>query len=460
MKRISHRMVFLLVLMAMLAVGLAVFAIQYGMYADDWVTFSGSPHVYTGSNLSTGQVTDRNGVLLLENSGGRVYAEDAALRRSTMHLLGDRFGYISAPVLNAYADELVGFSPVNGLYSAVEQGSTAELTVYAEVQKAALAELEGRKGTIGIYNYQTGEILCAVTTPTYDPDAMPDVEGDETGAYDGVYLNRLFQTTYVPGSIFKIITAAAALETLEDARTMTFTCTGSCEIGGDTINCNGVHGTVTLQQALGKSCNVAFGQLAVQLGAETLTAYAEKFGITEALSFDGITTAAGSFDLTGAADSQIAWAGIGQYTDLINPCQYLTVLGAIANDGVAVQPHLMKSVQNGLLTSYEAETSRQPAVLEAESAQQLSEMMRWTVTDIYGAWQFPDLYVCAKSGTAELGPETTPHATFAGFIRDEQYPLAFVVIVEHGGSGSAACAPIAGRVLQACVDAMDREAKN
>ena len=460
MKRISHRMVFLLVLMAMLAVGLILFAVQYGMHAGDWVTFSGSPHVYSGGNLSSGQVTDREGVLLLENGDGRSYSTDAALRRSTMHLLGDRYGYISAPVLNAYAHELVGFSPVNGLYSVTEQGSTAELTVYAEVQKAALAELEGRKGTIGIYNYKTGEILCAVTTPTYDPDAMPDVEGDPTGAYDGVYLNRLFQTTYVPGSIFKIITAAAALETLENAETMTFTCSGSCEIGGDTINCNGVHGTVTLQQALGKSCNVAFGQLAVQLGAETMTEYAEKFGITQPLQFDGITTAAGSFDLEGAADSQIAWAGIGQYTNLINPCQYLTVLGAIANDGGPVQPHLMKAVRSGVLTGYKANTQELPAVLKPETARVLSEMMHRTVTDVYGAWQFPDLYVCAKSGTAELGPEETPHATFAGFIRDEQYPLAFIVIVEHGGSGSAACAPIAGRVLQVCVDAMDREAKN
>lgn len=460
MKRISHRMVFLLVLMAMLAVGLSLFAIQYGMHADEWVIFAGSPHVYSGGNLSSGQVTDREGVLLLENTDGRSYSADTALRRSTMHLLGDRYGYISAPVLNAYAHELVGFSPINGLYSVAEQGSTAELTVYAEVQKAALAELEGRKGTIGIYNYKTGEILCAVSAPTYDPDAMPDVDGDTTGAYDGVYLNRLFQTVYVPGSIFKIITAAAALETLENAETMTFHCTGSCEIGGDTVNCNGVHGTVNLQQALGKSCNVAFGQLAVQLGAETMTEYAEKFGITQPLQFDGIVTAAGSFDLEGAADSQIAWAGIGQYKDLVNPCQYLTVLGAIANDGRPVQPHLMKAVHNGTLTGYEAKTKRMPEVLEVEAAQKLSAMMHSAVTDVYGAWQFPDLYVCAKSGTAELGPETTPHATFAGFIRDEQYPLAFVVIVEHGGSGSAACAPIAGRVLQACVDAMDREAKN
>ena len=238
---------------------------------------------------------------------------------------------------------------------------------------------------------------------------------------------------------------------------MTFTCTGSCEIGGETITCNGYHGTVTLAQALGHSCNVAFGQLAVQLGAETLEAYAEKFGITGSLTFDGLTTAAGSYDLEGAVDSQIAWSGIGQYTDLINACQYLTAMGAIANGGAAARPYLMQEVDGGLLTGYTARTELLDPMIGAEAAQSLAAMMHQAVLERYGAWQFPDLYVCAKSGTAELGPASTPHATFAGFVQDETYPLAFIVIVEHGGSGSAACAPIAGQVLHACVEVLRAE---
>jgi len=325
------------------------------------------------------------------------------------------------------------------------------------VQKTAQAALAGRKGTIGVYNYKSGEILCAVTAPTYDPDHMPDVENDSTGMYDGVYLNRFFQTAYVPGSIFKVLTAAAALETLENADTMTFSCNGSCEIGGDTINCNGVHGTVTLEQALGHSCNVAFAQLAVQLGPETMTEYARRFGINSALSFDGLTTAAGSFDLEGAADSQIAWAGIGQHTNLVNACQYMTVMGAIANGGAAAKPYLMKEVDGGLLTGYKAKTEMLEPMIGQEASNQLAAMMHLAVQERYGAWLFPDLYVCAKSGTAELGPNQTAHATFSGFIRDEDYPLAFIVIVEHGGSGSATCAPIAGQVLHACVEAMKAE---
>ncbi len=457
MKRISHRMVFLIVLVAALLLGILAFTVHYFFRSDDWVVFSGSPHVYTGNNLSSGRVTDRSGTLLLDSTDGRSYSEDAALRSATMHLLGDRFGYISSPVLNEYADELVGFSKVNGLYSLTDASNTAVLTISAQVQKTAQAALAGRKGTIGVYNYKTGEILCAVTSPTYDPDNMPDVENDATGAYDGVYLNRFFQTSYVPGSIFKLVTSIAALENIPDITQRTFTCSGTWEIGGDTIICNGVHGTLTFQEALAHSCNVAFGQLAVELGPETMTAYAEQLGVTESLKFDGVTTAAGSFDLEGAADSEIAWSGIGQYTDLVNPCQYMVLMGAIANGGQAAIPHLMARVEGGLTDRYTARTAYTETLMDAAAASQLADMMRYNVVNMYGAGQFPDLKVCAKSGTAELGPGTTPNATFAGFIQDENYPLAFIVIVENGGSGSATCAPIAGQVLNACVAAMQNE---
>ena len=450
-------MILLIVLMAVLAVGVGIFLVNYLIHADEWVVFSGSPHVYTGSNLSTGTVTDRHGELLLDSTEDRIYAADPGLRKATMHLLGDRFGYISAPLLHAFADEMVGFTPVQGLYSPAQQNSQAVLTISAAAQKTALEALQGRKGTIGVYNYKTGEILVAVTSPTYDPDNMPDVEGDSTGAYSGVYLNRFFQTSYVPGSIFKCVTTIAALETMPDVLSKTFHCEGSCVIGADTINCNGVHGTIGLERALATSCNVAFAKLAVELGSDVLQTYAEKLGVTSALSFDGITLARGNFDLSGAAESEIAWAGIGQYTNLVNACQYLTVMGTIANGGQAAQPYLMAEVKDSLGRGYEAQTVMLGKVLDTPACEKLSEMMRANVVNMYGQWQFPDLYVCAKSGTAELGPNEMPHATFSGFIRDENYPLAFIVIVENGGSGSATCAPIAGQVLHACVEALRAE---
>ena len=149
-------MIFLIVLMTVLALGIGFFTAQYFIHADEWVVFSGSPHVYAGGNLSTGTVTDRNGTLLLDSTDGRTYSQDVDLRRATMHLLGDRFGYISAPVLNDYSDELVGFSHVNGLYSLGDVSNQAVLTIDASAQKTAQAALAGRKGTIGVYNYKTG----------------------------------------------------------------------------------------------------------------------------------------------------------------------------------------------------------------------------------------------------------------------------------------------------------------
>lgn len=455
MKRISNRMIFLIVLMAVLALGTVLFLGSYLLNADDWVVFSGSPHVYMGTNLSSGVVTDRGGNLLLDSTDGRTYSADEALRKATLHLLGDRYGYISAPVLGDYADELVGFDLVNGLYSLADVTNQATLTIDATVQKTAQAALSGRKGTIGVYNYKTGELLCAVTSPTYDPDNVPDISGDTSGAYEGVYLNRFTQSTYVPGSIFKIVTTAAALETVEGVEDMTFTCYGAYDLAGGRVTCEAAHGTQTLAKALTNSCNCAFAQIAQLVGGENMTAYVEKFGITQSVSLDGITTAAGHYDVAEAAPGELAWSCIGQHTDLINPCAYLTFLGAIANDGQGAQPYVVDSVTVGSGTTYQAKTTLGQRIMSRELAQTLQQMLRNNVVEKYGADNFAGLTVCAKSGTSQLGGGLTSNAMFAGFCTDEEYPLAFLAVVEQGGYGASTCIPILSQVLAACKSAMD-----
>ncbi len=452
MKQISKRALCALAVAGVLLLGALVFVAVYLVRGDDWIVFSGSPHVYTNGNLDAGIVTDRDGTTLLEQTdGARSYAADLTVREATLHLLGDRYGNISSTILEQYADLLIGYNPITGIYRARDERNTLRLTVSAEVQAAALEALGGRAGTVGVYNYKTGEILCAVTAPTYDPDNVPDIAGDTTGAYSGAYLNRLTQATYVPGSIFKVLTAAAALETIEDIEEQTFYCAGTLDIGGDTITCSGVHGTVTLEQALAHSCNCAFAEIALEVGADTLTEYAARAGLLDSYSFDGITTPAGNFDLTDAANSEIAWAGIGQYTDLVSPLGYMVFMGAVAGGGQAAEPYLADAVvaQSGRET-YSAEVRMTDSMLSAQTAERLQEMMRNNVVSIYGAQQFGDLTVCAKSGTAEVGGGLSPHATFAGFVLDDDCPLAFIVVVENAGSGSGVCAPIAAAVLRAC----------
>ena len=457
MNRVSKRAWVILVVATLIAAALLGFFVLYFFKAGDWVTFPGSPHLYSGVNPNTGIVTDRNGVQLLDATDERTYAEDVTLRESLIHLLGDRYGYIEAPLLGNYSDKLVGYNVITGLFHTEEQVSTAQLSLSASAQAAAYSALSGQKGTVGVYNYQTGEILCAVTSPSYDPDNVPDIENDTTGAYDGVYVNRFFNATYTPGSIFKVLTTAAALEQVPGITEQTFTCEGSTIVGGELINCTGTHGTQTLGEALSNSCNVAFAEITRQVGKETMTKYAEMAGISSKLTFDGITTVAGNFDVSDASEPSLCWSGIGQYTDLINPCQYMVFMGMVANGGSAAQPYLMQEITRDGSAQYSAGTTMLESGLQEETTETIAEMMRDNVLYSYDSSLFPDLYVCAKSGTAETQEGKSPNAMFAGFIKDSRYPLAFIVVVEEGGYGSQVAAPIAGQVLSACIADMDQE---
>ena len=454
MKKVSGRAIFPLILAIVLLAGTVLLCVRYFAKADEWVTFSGSPHVYTGVNLDGGVVNDRDGTLLLDSTDGRTYSADAVTRTATMHLLGDRYGYIQAPLLGSFADDMIGFDKINGLYGAEGTEANAALTLSAAAQTAAYQALGNYHGTVGVYNYKTGEILCAVTSPSYDPDNMPDVDADTSGAYDGVYVNRFFQAAYTPGSIFKIVTLAAAIETVPDWENLTFTCEGKTIIGGQEIICEGVHGTITLKQALAHSCNVAFGELAGKVGTKALMEYAEKLGLSESFECDGIPVKAGTVDLKDADAGDLAWAGIGQYTDQVNALTFMRAMGRIAGGGTGAEPYLMAKITRGEKTAYEAKTETSSRALKAETAAKLTEYLRNNVATMYGDWQFGGLNVCAKSGTAEHEGKTAD-AMFAGFCVDENCPLAFVVFVENGGSGSAVAAPIAAKVLQVCAAAMN-----
>lgn len=455
MKKVSGRAIFPLILAIVLLAGTVLLCVRYFAKADEWVTFSGSPHVYTGVNLDGGVVNDRDGTLLLDSTDGRTYSADAVTRTATMHLLGDRYGYIQAPLLGSFADDMIGFDKINGLYGAEGTEANAALTLSAAAQTAAYQALGNYHGTVGVYNYKTGEILCAVTSPSYDPDNMPDIDADTSGAYDGVYVNRFFQAAYTPGSIFKIVTLAAAIETVPDWENLTFTCEGKTIIGGQEIICEGVHGTITLKQALAHSCNVAFGELAGKVGTKALMEYAEKLGLSESFECDGIPVKAGTVDLKDADAGDLAWAGIGQYTDQVNALTFMRAMGRIAGGGTGAEPYLMAKITRGEKTAYEAKTETSSRALKAETAAKLTEYLRNNVATMYGDGQFGGLNVCAKSGTAEHEGKTAD-AMFAGFCVDENCPLAFVVFVENGGSGSAVAAPIAAKVLQVCAAAINR----
>ena len=437
--------------------GLLFFVWEYVTQAESWVSFSGSPHLYNSSNIGCGTITDRSGNLLLDISQGRTYSDDANTRKSTLHWLGDKKGFISASTVSTYAASMVGYDRINGVYNASDEGGNARLTLSAKVQNAALEAMGNRKGTVGVYNYKTGEILCALTTPTYDPENVPDIANDTTGAYDGVYLNRFLQSAYVPGSIFKIVTLSAALDCVPGIESMTFPCRGKIEYGTEAVTCEKAHGTQTLKQAFANSCNCAFAQIAEKVGKNNMVKYVKQFQVTQKLSFDGSTTAAGNYDISDTGAVSFAWSCIGQHSDLVNPARYMTFMGTIAGRGVAAEPYLMAKVTNGGDTTYEAKTKKTDRLMSESVADIVAAYMRNNVKTVYGDGNFGGLPVCAKSGTSQLGGDQKSNAMFAGFVDSEQYPLAFIVVVENGGYGSHTCVPVISKVLSVCKTVMDAE---
>ena len=455
MNRVASR-AFITVLLALLLVaGLGFFVAEYVGNAPDWVMFPGSPHVYSGGNLGCGTVVDAEGTTLLDLNNGRTYASSEALRKATVHWLGDRYGSYRASALPAHAAELAGPALANGVSAYGDKAGTARLTLSGAVQTAALEAMEGKKGTVAVYNYETGAILCAVTTPSYDPDDVPDVENDNSGRYEGMYVNRFTQSVYVPGSIFKIVTLAAALEEFSDAEDMTFSCSGALELEGGRITCESAHGSQSLKEAFRNSCNCAFGELALEIGAKKMEKYVDAFGVTDSITFDGIETASGNYQASGGSEAQIGWSGAGQYNDQINPCAFLNFVGAIAGGGRGANPYVVENILVGNTRTYTAKTQKGTSVVSADTAETVAEYMRNNVKNKYGDDYFPGLFVCAKTGTAEVGGDKKPNAMLAGFVADGEYPLAFIVCVEDGGYGAQVCLPIASRVLAECVESLD-----
>ena len=454
MRNIERRAIICLLLVAALLLGLAIFAFRFVANGGDWVSFSANRHLYNSSGqLSVGRILDRDGDVLswVEEDGSRSYYANSIVRTATLHAVGDAAGRIGTSALSAFGDRLSGYNLLTGVYSPLGQGNDLYLTLDARLNYIAYQALGGKKGAVGVYNYKTGEVLCMVSAPSFDPTNPPS-DLEENPAYEGAYINRFLSGTFVPGSVFKTVTLAAALEQLPNLESRTFTCTGSTVVGGDVVTCPYAHGDMDISGALAQSCNGVFAQLAVELGPDVMQKYTEKAGLFSSYSVNGIRTAAGSADFSGT-ENQLGWAGVGQSKDLVNPCALMVYMGAIANGGKAAVPQLILQTRSslGFPTSLYL-TSRTSTLIASDTAETLADMMAQNVAETYGADRFPNMDVCAKSGTAEVGGGKAPTAWFTGFLRNEDAPYAFVVMVEEGGSGASVAGSVATQVLDALVN--------
>ena len=428
MKKLTNRAFSVLLLASLIIVGMLVYLIRYVDDGRDWAL------AYSRANDgSTGTITDRNGLVLARFDGtGNYFAEDPALRIANYHITGDYWGRTGTGLLSIYDAALQGYSPLTGV--SLAKDTVVNLCVDAELNRRAYEVLDGRRGAVLLCNYRTGELLSMVSSPAVDPaDADPSPG-------DGAYINRCLSASFVPGSVFKLITAAAAIENIPDLDSRIFSCEGAVEMGSVTITCSGTHREQTFEQALSNSCNVAFSQLAVSLGHDTMLRYVRQYGFLDGHSLDGIPTAAGKFPMDYTGDPELGWAGIGQSTDLVCPYSLLRFVSAVANDGMLCEPKLIQG-----------EPVQEVQLLASDTADQLRRIMHYTVVNHYGGeGSFPGLSLCAKTGTAERG-DGTSNAWFTGFLLDDKHPYAFVVLIEQGGGGLQAAGSAANLILQYAV---------
>ena len=445
-KKVKNRAFYTLVLVAAVIAGLGFYIVRYAVSGSKWASAAFNPAVYSGGALKAGTLTDRSGVVLADvTDGKRTFANNADVRRSTLHVTGDKQGNIGTGALAVYAPELMGYNIFTGAHSRTGEGKRIALTIDSQLSVEAYKALNGRRGAVMVMNYETGEVLCMVSNPSFDPSNPPgNIDSDPR--YEGVYLNRAISSAFTPGSTYKLLTAAASIECISDIYEREFVCEGALKTEHGTVTCNRTHGKLTFEEALTVSCNSTFGELALELGADKLAEYARKYGLSERTEVGGIKTAKGNFDKAAPDTADLAWSGVGQYNNAVCPAAMLRFVGAVANGGRAVEMNLL--MKTGVSSFFSAGSTR---IMRKDTARQLGEMMDYSVHQKNVVRNFPGLELHAKTGTAEVGGGKNSHAWFVGYITNEGYPLAFVVIVENGGGGFAVASPIANRVLQAAI---------
>ncbi|MEF9987566.1 MAG: penicillin-binding transpeptidase domain-containing protein [Christensenella sp.] len=425
------------------------------VYGDQWFTTPYNPRISASKNIeNAGAIYDRNGVpLAYTENGERKYAEGEDMRRSVSHIVGDIYGK-SLGAETLFAKYLYGYDQnvadkFNSAQSG-QHGGDVYLTIDANLSEYIYDNMKPEPGAVVLLNYETGEVLASVSKPTFDPYTAKE-DTDETGAK---FINRVTQGLYPPGSTMKILTTAAAIENgVTDLET---DCAQSAIIEGQNITCpkEGGHGHMDLKSAFEQSCNVYFGELAVELGDARMLDTAGKFAYNYNFKFPDFTLYNSKFDVSGNK-GDLAWGGIGQYKDLITPMHNAMISAGVANGGVIMQPNTLKDVKYGGQSSFNYHPTEFKQIMPQDTAAQIVDLMRGAVTDGTASKANVDgVTVCGKTGTAEYTEEgqIKNHSWFVGFLEDSAHPLAIAVIGEGAGFGSSYATPLAGKILGHAVD--------
>ncbi|MBQ8136864.1 MAG: hypothetical protein IJ174_05455, partial [Clostridia bacterium] len=313
-----------------------------------------------------------------------------------------------------------------------------------------------KRGAVCVMNYQTGEVIALLSFPDFDP--MGDLQAVRQNAGQPFY-NRATQGLYAPGSTFKIVTMSTMLDAFPDAAQREYLCTGDLELSGALITDAGTdlerqvfvrHGNITLERAFRVSCNNTFARAALEAGDLRLKRMAERFGFNVNFLFRDLVVENSSYPTENRTDREVAMTGIGQSALAVTPMHMCLIASAIANDGVMMEPRLLKNVTNCHgQTLLDFSSQAFATVLPQSSAAVIGNLMRDVVLNGTGtAAAISGVRVCGKTGSAEIDGQENTNAWFVGYLDEQNCPYALSVLVEDAGGGGAVAAPIARRIFQ------------
>ena len=382
--------------------------------------------------------------------------------------------------LEGAADDLLSGSSSQFFYTRVTDlltgkqpvGATVQATINPKAQDAADKALGNQRGAVVALDPKTGAILAMISHPQYDPNrlsshdqasvvkAWNELNADPTQPL----VNRAIAgNLYPPGSVFKIVTAAAALENGTVDTTTQIPAPGVMALPQTTAGLPnydrqpcGPNNQTTLQHALEISCNTAMGYLGMQVGAQALADQAAKFGFGTTMRIP--TRVEPSRFPTGINQAQTAQSAIGQYDVRVTPMQVAMVSAGIANGGVVMRPYLINQVLSAdLQTIDRTSPERLGTAVSSQTAATLTQMLVGVVDQGTGTpAKINGVQVAGKTGTAEQGNGKPPHAWFTAFAPANDPKVAVAVVVEDGGNAGneAAGGRLAGPIAKAVMEAV------
>ncbi|MFC6065005.1 peptidoglycan D,D-transpeptidase FtsI family protein [Streptomyces ochraceiscleroticus] len=379
------------------------------------------------------------------------------------------------PVLTGTDDKLFFSRTVDMFTGEKQQGGDVVTTLDPKAQKAAYDGLKGKKGAVAAINPETGAILALSSAPSYDPSSFAGMSDDDAKAYNGLLkksdpdepmLNRALRQTYPPGSTFKVVTAAAALEnglyTDIDAKTNSPLPYYLPDTAHQPLNNEGnlPCENATLREALRVSCNSVFGKISADLGNKKMIEEADQFGFNKE-HFTPVRADASVYPKDNRP--QNAMAGIGQASNRATPLQMAMVASAVANGGTLMKPYMVdKLVAPNLNVIQQTQPEKLSEPLKPENAQKLQDMMETVVKSGTGTTaQIPGVTVGGKTGTAQHGEDNkdNPYAWFISYAKtDKGTPVAVAVVIEGSDTlrgdiaGGKLAAPVAKAVMEAVID--------